>query len=174
MESSLGIAVLAVLVAGLSALYTRRASIEAKNANKVSSEANSIASNQALRADRLALYNLMRDFCLYCSGYYTHLCLGNVDRSRDLMIELDRFSDSVERLGPLDIEGSAKLFRTMRGNAGEMQRLVDRIQAGHLESRKPEFEDAKDHLSHITEWFATKSRELSQVFEPYLVLPHHD
>lgn len=173
MEPGVGISIIAVLLAALSALYTKRSSDEARMANKVSTEANEIARNQALRADRLALYNLMVDFAMYCSRYTTHLDLGNYDGSRDLMIELDRFRDAVERLGPLGIDESEGLLRRMRGNAGEMQRLIDRIQAGQLESRTPEYKDAEDHLSHISEWFSEKRTDLNQMFEPYLALPHN-
>lgn len=173
MGLGIGISIIAVLVAALSALYTKRASDEARKANKVSREANEISRNQALRADRLALYNLMRDFALYCSRYTTHLSLGNHDGSRDLMIELDRFKDAAERLGPLEIDESEDFLRRMQGNAGEMQRLIDRIQVGQLDSRMPEYEDAKDHLSHISEWFAEQRKDLEKMFEPYLVLPHN-
>lgn len=174
MEPGIGISIIAVLLAAVSALYTKRASDEARNANKVSREANEIARNQALRADRLALYNLMREFAFYCSRYTTHLSLGNHDGSRDLMIKIDRFRDAAERLGPLGIDDSDDILRGMRGNAGEMQRLIDRTQAGQIESQKPEYADTEDHLSHISEWFDEQRKELEQVFEPYLVLPNKD
>lgn len=173
MELGIGISIIAVLVAALSARYTKRASDEARKANEVSREANKIAKKQALRADRLALYNLMRDFALYCSTYTTHLSLGNHDGSRDLMIELDRFIDAAERLGPLGIDEADAVLHSMSGNAEEMQRLIDRDQAGRIESQDPMYENTKEHLSHISEWFAAQRKELKNMFEPYLEIPHN-
>ena len=155
------IAILALVIAFLSALYTRDARDAARKANE-------IAARNNLRPSRLDVFRLMLDFADYCGTYRTYLSLGTVKGTRDLANRIDNFKWEIARQGPLampDVESKIKVFQN---KAWQMQRLLDRLDQGRNNPEDRNYQTGEENLDAIVDWFANEQKELKVIFQPYL------
>lgn len=90
------IAVVALLISVLSAIYARGQRIAAERANL-------IAVRESRRPLRLQVFQSMHYFSKYCSTYWTLYHMGEVNRSQELMERIATFKREIEQHGHLDI-----------------------------------------------------------------------
>lgn len=155
------IAVGALLVAVLSAIYARGARDAANRANEISTR-------ESLRPRRLLVFQAMHHFSLYCSKYWTLYCMGDVDRSRELTSRIDTFEWEIKQHGHLgmpDVDAKAKELIL---GAWKMQRLVDRIAGSQTNPHDRQYETAEENVHALVEWFAKENGELKALFQRYL------
>ena len=155
------IALAALSVAGLSAIYSRRA-------HKAAERANEIATRESLRPLRLQAFQAMHHFSHYCSTYWTLYHMGEVRRSRELTARINTFKWEIAQHGHLgmpDVEEKAERF--VQG-AWKMQRLVDRIDGGQNSPHDPKYATAEENMDALVDWFAEENRELKSLFQPHL------
>jgi hypothetical protein len=88
------IAVGALLVGLLSAIYARRQSIEAK-ATRLA------AVKESRRPQRVEVFRLSVAFCAFCGRYYTLYLSRMTKGTRELVAEIESFRWEIEQLGPL-------------------------------------------------------------------------
>jgi hypothetical protein len=154
------IAIAALLVAVLSAVYARGARDAANHANEISVR-------ESLRPLRLQAFQAMHHFALYCSMYWTLYHMGEINRSKELTSSISTFEWEIKQhghLGMVDVEEKAK---QLVKNAWKMQRLVDRIVGGQTNPHDREYETAEDNIHGLVDWFAKENDELQALFEPY-------
>ena len=156
-----GIAVAALLVAVISAIYSRGARIAAECANE-------IATRESLRPLRLQVFQAMHRFSHYCSTYSTLLHLGSVKGTRDLTDRIDSFKWEIEQHGHLGMPDVEERMGQFVNSAWKMQRLIDRMAGGQNNPHDPPYATAEDNLNALIEWFAKEDRELKTLFQPYL------
>jgi len=156
------IAMAAVLVAGLSALYARRQADEARK-SRLSAE------RGARRPQRLEIYREMEEYCRYCSSYYTAYLQRTVPGTRDLTARIDRLKTAMEQGAIFDMPTVAEASEQLQGMGWKMQRHLDRI--GHqARVGSSATEAAKDAtaVEELVESFEKQRKELRNVFAPYL------
>ena len=161
MQTSDAIALLAAVVAGLSALYARHAARHARRSNQITIQ-------NALRPDRLAVFVALVDFLHFCSKYRTLQSVGNVKGTNDLMNRLDRFKWEVAQRGPLDMPEVEKVFQEANSRAVQLQRTLAKLGEPGNRRTDPDYIAEEDKLDEFVQWFALKEREAATVFEPYL------
>lgn len=155
------IAIAALLVAILSAIYTRGARDAANRANEISTR-------ESRRPLRLQVFQAMHQFSHYCSTYWTLYHMGEVKRSRELTSRIGTFEWEIEQHGHLDmpdVEAKAKQFVL---TAWKMQRLIDRIAGGQTEPHDRQYASAEENIEALVDWFAEENRELKTLFQRYL------
>ncbi len=155
------IALLAVLIALLSALYSRRAVIQARKANEISIQAE-------LKPRRLSIYASVKGFLHFCSTYCTMRSLKMVSGTRELVEKIDTFKWEVEKHGPLDMPEVENLIEEAQKKARQLQRLIDRLTGPDAKPIDKGFESAEDNVEAVIDWFAAKEKELKVIIEPYL------
>lgn len=157
------IAIAALLVVSLSALYTR-------DARDVARKANEITAHNNLRPSRLEVYQLMRKFARYCCRYPTiwHNHPVPVQGTQDLMEQIDRFKWEIELLGPLTMPTVESKIKEFQNNAWKIQRQLDRLAAGRDDPVDRNYPTGKDNLDAIVDWFANQEKELRATFQTYL------
>lgn len=161
MSSSDFLAIAALLVACLAAFYARGARDEARKANQIALQSNR-------RPLRLAVFQAMAQYSHYCSTYLTLHHMKVVNGTRDLVERIDSFKWEIEQHGHLDMPDVETKVQEFIGKAWNMQRLLDRIDGGQLQSMDPAYPTAKEHLESLVDWFAQERRELKTLFGPYL------
>ena len=162
MQNSDLIALAFMLVAVLSALYSKHASNAARRAND-------IAVHQNLRPLRLAVYRSMNDFAHFCSTYRTLQHLKSVNGTRDLVERIESFKWEIGQHGPLkmpSIENKATEFQI---KARQLQKILDRVAGGQSNPLDQSFNSAEENLDSLVDWFANERRELKSSFQTYLV-----
>lgn len=167
MSVAVGIAILALLVSVLSALYARRTV-------QVARRANAISLHWQQRPLRLEVFRSTWSFADYCSGYYTLWHLKAVSGTRDLVSRIDAFKWETLQHGPLAMPEVEELAKQMVSSAWNMQRLIDRIAGGHHETMDSAHESADAHLSSLIEWFALQRDGLRSKFGAYLAAEPSD
>ena len=155
------IAIAAVLVAFLSALYARDARETAQRANKIAVRSN-------LRPSRLEVYRAMQEFAHYCSTYRTLWHLGAVKGTRDLVGRIDSFKWEIEQQGPLAMSSVESKITEFQNKAWQIQRLLDRLSVGQNNPEDRAYQSGEENMDGLVEWFANERKELKVTFQPYL------
>lgn len=155
------IALLALLVAVLSAVYSRGAQNAARRANEISIR-------ESRRPLRLQVFQAMHHFSHYCATYWTVYHLGQVRRSRELTARIDTFKWELAQHGHLDMPDADEKAKQFILNAWKMQRLVDRIDGGHNCRHDPQYATGEENIEGLVDWFGGENRELKRLFESYL------
>lgn len=156
-----GIALAALLVAVLSAVYSRGARLAAERANE-------IATRESLRPLRLQVFQAMYQFSHYCSTYWTLYHVGNVKGTRNLTERIETFKWQIEQHGHLGMPDIEERARQFVNSAWKMQRLIDRIAGGQNNPHDAPYATAEENLDALIEWLAKENRELKLLFQPYL------
>jgi len=86
------VAVVALLISVLSAIYARGQRAAAERANV-------IAVRESRRPLRLQVFQSMHQFSKYCSTYWTLYHMGEVNRTRELTERIDMFKWEIEQQG---------------------------------------------------------------------------
>jgi len=155
------IALGALLVAVLSAIYSRRAHVAADRANEISIR-------ESRRPLRLQVFQAMHHFSHYCATYWTLYHMGEVRRSRELVARIDTFKWEIEQHGHLDMPDVEEKAHKFVQNAWKMQRLVDRIDGGQNNPHDRQYATAEENVEALVDWFGEENRELKNLFAPYL------
>jgi hypothetical protein len=155
------IALAAIGVALLSALYARRAAGHAQRANE-------IAVQIALRPSRLALFTSIVEFLHFCSTYRTLQSIGQVKGSADLVTRLDRFKWEIAQHGPIEMPKVEDLIQETNNKAWQLQRLSDRLGGPDPKPLDSAFPTAEENLDGLMDWFALQEKGVPTLFEPYL------
>lgn len=156
------IALCALAVSGLSAIYARRQSQEAKK-SRLSAE------REARRPQRLKVYIEMDDLCRFCSTYYTRYLGGMVTGTRDLTEHLSRFRIAMDRGAIYDMPEVAAHSELLESMGNELQRHIGRL--GHQPTVMQRGTDAKadeQTVSDIAKRFEAQRQKLRDIFAPYL------
>ncbi len=162
-EISLGdkIALLVVCLTALSAEFARQAAIHAR-------EANDIAAQSTMRAERLAIFRSISDFLHYCSTYSTMFTLKMVNGTRDLCARIDAFQWEVRQHAFLRMPAVNEVIKTAIGNAHNLQRLLDRSNGPNSMPIDSESVDLEENIDKLVDWFSEQEKILQNLFEPYL------
>jgi hypothetical protein len=155
------IALGALLVAGLSAIYARRAHVAAERANDISVR-------ESRRPLRLQVFQAMHHFSHYCATYWTLYHMGEVRRSRELIARIGTFKWEIEQHGHLDMPDVEEKSHEFIQNAWKMQRLVDRIDGGQNNPHDRQYATAEENIEALVDWFGQENRDLKNLFVPYL------
>ncbi|MBI2769529.1 MAG: hypothetical protein HYX47_07895 [Burkholderiales bacterium] len=155
------IAVIALLVAVLSAIYARGQSSAAERANV-------IAIRESRRPLRLQVFQSMHHFSKYCSSYWTMYHMGEVNRSRELTERINTFKWEIEQQGHLDMSDVEEKAKAFVNAAWKLQRLVDRVAGGQNEPHDREYATAQENVEALVDWFGKENRDLKTLFQPYL------
>jgi hypothetical protein len=159
------IALCALAVAGLSALYARRQSREARM-SRLSAE------REARRPQRLELFREMESFCRYCSTYYTAYLAGSVTGTRDLSQRISEFRLAMDRGAIYDMPEVAANSKLLESMGNQLQRHLARLGAQPtVMVRGTESKEDEQKVSDICERFALERQRLREVFAPYLHAP---
>ena len=161
MNTSDYIAVGAVLMAFLSAYYTRHARDAARKANE-------IAIRESRRPLRLAVYQAAALFSRYCGQYFTLQCIGQVKGTRDLVARIDTFKWEVEQHGHLNMPEVERRIEELIKAAWRLQRLLDRLAGGQNESIEPVYSTAEENREAVSDWFGEQDHDLKELFRSYL------
>lgn len=161
METSDLLALAALLVAILSAVYSKHAIAASKRSNEIST-------HHQLRPLRLAAYNSMRAFARFCETYSTMLHGGAVDGTRDLVNQIESFKWEIDQHGPLEMPEVEEKASEFQSKAWQLQRVLDRIAGRQNQPLDREYETAEDNRDGLVEWFHNEGRNLSELFTPYL------
>ena len=162
------IALLAVLVSGLTALYVRQSRREAQKANTSANRANEIAVHNEMRELRLLAYNLTSDFLHFCVTYETQRQLHVVTRARDLVQRLDGFREQITQLGPLNMLAVEQQRGEIIAHAWALQRVIDRLEGIHDRPENPDYELLMQELHDLLDWFAVQETEIPILFQEFL------
>ena len=155
------IALLALLVAVLSAVYSRGDQYAARRANEISIR-------ESRRPLRLQVFQAMHHFSHYCATYWTLYHMGAVRRSRELTARIDTFKWELAQHGHLDMPDADEKAKQFIQNAWKMHRLVDRIDGGQNNPHDRQYTTAEENIEGLVNWFGEENRELKKLFEPYL------
>jgi len=155
------IAVIALLISALSAIYARGQRTAAKRANLISV-------CESRRPLRLQVFQSMHHFSKYCGTYWTLYHMGEVDRSQELTERIDTFKWEIEQHGHLDMPDVEEKAKALINGAWKLQRLVDRIAGGQSNPHDREYATAEENVEELVDWFAKENRELKALFQPYL------
>lgn len=161
MTNSDYIALAAVVIAFLSAYYARQS-------RDASRKANEIALLGHLRPQRLAVFQAMSRFSLYCSKYVTLYHMQEVKGTRDLVSQIDSFKWEIEQFGDLKMPSIDEKSKDFIKSAWQIQRLLDRMIGGQLRPLDSKYESAEENLDGIVEWFASENTNLKKHFEGFL------
>ena len=156
------IAMAALGVAGLSALYARRQADEARK-SRLSAE------RDARRPQRLEIYREMEEYCRYCSTYYTVFLQGTVPGTRELTARIDRLKTAMEQGAIFDMPAVAEASKKLQNMGWKMQRHLDRIgQQARVVASATEAAKGATAVEELVESFEKQRKELRSVFAPYL------
>ncbi len=155
------IAILAIVVALLSAGYARQS-------RQVAEKSNEIAIRQNLRPSRLRAFELMKNHAKFCMKYRTAQVVGIFKGTTALLDQCDDFKWEIERLGPMEMPDIEILIPQFRGKGVELQRALDRLNAKHHDPSSKEYESAEDSVDAIVAWFSAEEKALNSKFEKYL------
>lgn len=155
------IAVIALLISILSAIYARGQRTAAERANL-------IAVRESRRPLRLQVFQSMHHFSKYCSTYWTLYHMGEVTRSRELTERIDTFKWEIEQHGHLDMPDVEEKAKAFVNGAWKLQRLIDRIAGGQNNPHDREYATAEENVEGLVDWFTKENRELKALFQPYL------
>jgi hypothetical protein len=156
------IALAALAVSGLSAIYARRQSREATK-SRLSAE------KEARRPQRLELYRTMEDYCRYCSKYYTAYLQGETTGTRDLTARIGEFKRAMEHGATYDMPGVAAQAKLLESLGWQMQRHLDRLgNQPTVIQRGTEAKDDVRAIENLVERFEEERKALRSVFAPYL------
>lgn len=161
MQNSDLIALGAMAVAGLSALYSR-------HTRDASRRANDITVHYHLRPLRLAVYQSMRQFAHYCSTYRTLQCIGNVNGTRELVDQIENFKWEIEQHGPLAIPVIEEKISELQMKSWQLQKLLDRLSGDQNTPTDRAYETAEENIAGLIDWFANEHRTLKVLFKSYL------
>ena len=156
------IALGALLVGCLSAVYARRQSVEAAKARIA-------ATRESRRPQRLEVFRAMVEFCAFCGRYYTMYLMNATKGTRDLVSEIESLRWQMEQRGPLEMPDVAAEIKALESMAWRLQRHLDRLgsQAAVVQSGTTARAD-EIAVQELSDTFATKRNSLQQVFAPYL------
>lgn len=155
------IALGALFVALLSAVYSRRVHLTAKRAND-------IAVQHGLRPHRIAIYHAMLQFARFCSRYRTLQTVGAANGTRELVSEIEQFKWEIEQHGPLAMPAVEVKISEFQKKAWQLQRLLDRVAAGQDKPHDRTYASAEENIDAVVDWFAAEARQLQALFQPYL------
>lgn len=156
------IALAALGLAALSALYARRQAEEARK-GRLSAE------RDARRPQRLEVFREMEDYCRYCSEYYTVYLQGTVPGTRELAARIDRFKTAMDHGVIFDMPAVADTSKQLQAMGWKMQRHLDRIgQGSNVAPKGTEAEKDATVVEELVELFEKQRTELHSSFAPYL------
>jgi hypothetical protein len=156
------IALGALGVAALSAVYARRQSIEATKA-RISSQ------REARRPQRLQVLSAMQDFARFCTQYYTRYLQGQTNGTRGLVDEIEHFRTSMEKSAIYDMPAVVAKAKLLESTAWRLQRSLDRLGAPTIEMATRATEKPDDAEIHeVIDVFASQATQLRDIFAPYL------
>ena len=156
------IAVGALLVGLLSAIYTRRQSIEAK-ATRLA------AVKESRRPQRVEVFRLTIAFCAFCTSYYTLYLSQMTKGTRDLVSEIESYRLEIEQRGPLEMPDVETEIKTLQAMAWQLQRNLDKL--GHqatVAQSATAASAAVTAIEQLVDSFAEKRVSLPTTFAPYL------
>lgn len=155
------VAIVALIVALLSAVYARQS-------RQVAEKSNEISIQQNLRPARLKAFELMKTHAKFCMRYRTAQVVGTFTGTAALLDQCDDFRWELERLGPLEMPDIEALIPEFRGKGIRLQQALDRLNAKSLNSATDEYVSAEDDVHSIVEWFSAEEKALNSKFEKYL------
>lgn len=161
MQDSDLIALAALSIAVLSALYARQARDAARRANELTAHYN-------LRPLRLVAYKLMKEFIHFCTTYRTLWLPEPVHGTRDLVEHIETFKWEIDRLGPLVMPDVEKKAVELQNMAWQLQRVLDRLAAGQNKPADQSYDTAEHNLDGLVDLFANEHLGLKALFQPYL------
>ena len=156
------IAVGALLVGLLSAIYARRQSIEAKATRLAAVKA-------SRRPQRVEVFRLTIAFCAFCSRYYTLYQSQMTKGTRDLVAEIESYLWEIEQLGPLEMPDVETEIKTVQAMAWQLQRNLDKL--GHqatVAQSAIAASAAVTAIEQLVDSFAEIRVSLRSTFAPYL------
>jgi hypothetical protein len=156
------IALAALGVAALSAIYAKRQSKEARKA-RISAE------REARRPQRLEIFQAMEEYCRYCGTYYTAYLQGEVTGTRNLAVRIEEFRRTIAHGAINDMPPVAAEFKVLESLGWQMQRHIDRlgIQPTVIQ-RGTEAKEDERKVEEIVLQFDAHRQGLSKVFSSYL------
>jgi hypothetical protein len=155
------ISLLSCVIAFVSACYARKSRDIAKKANRISI-------HHDLKPARLAVYNRLRDFADYCGKYYTLQHVKVVEGTNDLCNRIAELKWEIDSYGPLDMKDIEVKAEEFQKKAWQLQRVLDRLNGKDRSSLDKEYENIKDNLYGLIDWFAKERNDLKQLVEKYL------
>jgi hypothetical protein len=157
------IAILATLIAFLSAHYTRQA-------RDASRRANEIAIYAQRRPARLAAYQSMASFAHYCSQYFTFYCMKEVLGTRNLISRIDVFKAEINQQGIIDIPEVERKFELLINSAWQLQRLIDRLETEQIQSTEHKHGSTltRDQIYAIVDLFSGEEHSIKELFRKFL------
>lgn len=155
------IALIATCFAGLSALYARQSSEQARQANQ-------IAARNALKPGRLAAFTALVDFLHFCSTYRTLQSMGKVKDTTALVARLERFKWEAAQRNHLDMPEVEKVTEKTCAKAWQLQRTLDRLGEPNAPRMELDCIAEDDKLDELVDWFVAQEKEATALFEPYL------
>jgi hypothetical protein len=156
------IAVGALLVGLLSAIYARRQSIEAK-ATRLA------AVKESRRPQRVEVFRLSVAFCAFCGRYYTLYLSRMTKGTRELVAEIESFRWEIEQLGPLEMPEVETEIEKIQAMAWQLQRNLDKLgQQATLTQSAVAASATVTVIEQLVDLFAEKRVLLRTTFAPYL------
>lgn len=155
------IALGALLVGCLSAIYARRQADEARKSRIA-------AITESRRPVRLELLRATLDFCLYCGRYYTLFLMNAVNGTRDLVAEIDSFKLEVEQHGPLEMPNVEAEIKALQSMAWNLQRGLDRLGIQSSVIANGACSSDETAVQRFVDEFAARRKGLHALFRPYL------
>lgn len=161
METSDLISSLAILVAAVSAVYTRAAFIQMRKANN-------IAVRKELKPHRLAVYNTTKDFLHYCATYRTMQFVKMITGTNNLSTRIEEFKWEIDQYGPLAMPEVENKIENIIKNAWQLQRILDRLAGADSKPLNSAYNSAEENLDVLIDWFASEEKDLRKLFEKFL------
>jgi hypothetical protein len=157
-ESMKWVLIFSTILGGIAALWFFKDKLFPKNTNiKVE-----------LRSQRLAIYNRVKDFLVFCSKYRTLQSLNKVNGTHDLLVEIDKLKNEIDQLGPLSMPEVEMNIGTILNNARQLQRILDRLAGPNPKPIDPNYSSAEDNRDGLIDWFISEEKEIRKLFESYL------
>ena len=156
------IAIGALLVGLLSAIYARRQSIEAKTTRLATIK-------ESRRPQRVEVFRLTIAFCAFCGRFYTLYLSQMTKGTRDLVVEIESYRWEIEQLGPLEMPEVESEIKNLQAMAWNLQRNLDRLskQATVAQSAIAA-SSAVTAIEQLVDSFSEKRESLRKIFAPYL------
>jgi len=156
------ISLAALAVAGLSAIYARRQSEEARKARLS-------AQKEARRPQRLEVYRAMQEYCRYCSTYYTAYLSGGTTGTRDLAGQISSFEREMEKAAIHDMPEVVAESKLLQSMGWRLQRHIDRLgMQPTVIARGTEAKSDEQGVHDLVDLFAKRRAALREVFASYL------
>ncbi len=160
--------IIALLISILSCAIALVSAFYARKSRDIAREANRISIHHDLKPARLAVYNRLVDFADYCSKYYTFQHVKALEGTIDLSNRITELKWEIDSYGPLGMEDIEVKAEEFQKKAWQLQRVLDRLNGKDRSSFNKEYENLKDSIYDLIDWFAKERNDLKQLFEKHL------